>query len=67
MAKQHTLKQIRKLAALTQEQAADKLNISHDTISRWESGATQPTANQIADLCRLYEVQFEDIKWEQKA
>lgn len=66
MAKRKTLKQIRKAAGLTQEQAADKLNISHDTISRWEAGSTQPTAKQVADLCKLYGVQFEDINWEPK-
>lgn len=42
--KKQTLKQLRKLADLTQEEAAKELSVSHDTISRWESGATQPNA-----------------------
>lgn len=66
MAKRKTLKQIRKAAGLTQEQAAEKLNISHDTMSRWESGQTQPSAMQAALICQIYGVQFQDINWEPK-
>jgi len=58
-----TLKQLRKATSLTQEEAAGALNVSHDTISRWESGATQPTALQIVDICRVYSCKFDDIIW----
>ena len=58
-----TLKQWRKVASLTQEEAAKKLGVSHDTISRWESGATQPTALQIVDICRVYNCKFDEIIW----
>lgn len=58
-----TLKQLRKKAGLTQEAAASQLKVSHDTISRWETGATQPTAPQIVDICRVYECKFDDIIW----
>ena len=61
--KKMTLKQLRKVASLTQEEAAKELGISHDTISRWESGATQPTALQIVDICRVYGCKFEYIVW----
>lgn len=58
-----TLKQLRKATGLTQEEAAKSLNVSHDTISRWESGATQPTALQIVDICRVYNCKFDEIIW----
>jgi DNA-binding XRE family transcriptional regulator len=61
--KKTTLKQLRKLAGLTQEEAANELGVSHDTISRWESGSTQPTAPQIIDICRVYKCRFDDIAW----
>jgi len=61
--KKQTLKQLRKAASLTQDEAAKKLGVSHDTISRWESGATQPTALQIVDICQVYKCKFEDIIW----
>jgi DNA-binding XRE family transcriptional regulator len=58
-----TLKRLRKIAGLTQEETAVQLGVSHDTISRWESGSTQPTAPQIIDICRVYNCKFEDIIW----
>lgn len=58
-----TLKQLRKAVGLTQEEAAKELSVSHDTISRWESGVTQPTAPQIVDICRVYNCRFDDIIW----
>ena len=61
--KKMTLKQLRKVASLTQEEAAKELGVSHDTILRWESGATQPTALQIVDICRVYGCKFEYIVW----
>lgn len=61
--KKQTLKQLRKMVSLTQEEAAKALNVSHDTISRWESGATQPNALQVIDICHVYKCKFEDIIW----
>lgn len=58
-----TLKQFRKVVNLTQEEAATQLRVSHDTISRWESGSTQPTAPQIIDICRVYMCKFDEIIW----
>ena len=63
--KKMTLRQWRKSAELTQEEAANELGVSHDTISRWEAGITQPTASQIIDICRVYKCKFEDIAWPQ--
>jgi len=61
--KKMTLKQLRKMASLTQEEAAKELGVSHDTISRWESGATQPNALQVVDICRVYNCKFDEIIW----
>ncbi len=61
--KKTTLKQLRKAADLTQEAAAAEIGVSHDTISRWETGATQPTSLQIIDICRVYNCKFDDIIW----
>lgn len=58
-----TLKELRKAVELTQEEAAAQLGVSHDTISRWEAGVTQPTAPQIIDICRAYKCKFDDIIW----
>jgi DNA-binding XRE family transcriptional regulator len=58
-----TLKELRKVANLTQNEAAEQVGVSHDTISRWESGITQPTAPQIIDICRAYNCKFDNIIW----
>jgi DNA-binding XRE family transcriptional regulator len=58
-----TLRQLRKRAGLTQKEAANVLNVSHDTLSRWENGATNPTALQAVDICRVYKCKFDDIEW----
>ena len=58
-----TLKQLRKQAGLTQDEAANALGVSHDTLSRWENGTTHPTAPQIVDICLVYKCKFDDIIW----
>lgn len=58
-----TLKQLRKVAGLNQDEAAKVLNVSHDTISHWENGLTHPTALQIVDICLVYNCKFDDIIW----
>ena len=58
-----TLKGLRKASGFTQEETAAQLGVSHDTISRWESGSTQPAAPQIINICRVYNCKFEDIIW----
>ena len=34
------INQLRKLSGMTQEQLAEKLNVSRQTISKWESGVS---------------------------
>lgn len=36
------LKDLRKESGMTQEQLAEKLNVSNRTISRWENARTMP-------------------------
>lgn len=43
----------RERAGLTQEQVADRLNISQPLVSQWETGVRQPTLWQLAAVCRL--------------
>lgn len=50
------LKQLRNKCKLTQADVADTLNVTHQTVSNWENGKTQPDETVIRDLCKLYQV-----------
>ena len=41
------INQLRKLSGMTQEQLAEKLNVSRQTISKWESDSTSPDLESI--------------------
>lgn len=47
---------LRKTAGMSQEDLAEKLSVSRQTISRWESGAAMPDANNILQLSKLFGV-----------
>lgn len=48
--------QLRKKANLSQEQLADKLNVTRQAISKWESGQTMPEADKILLLSDIFNV-----------
>lgn len=47
---------LRKEKGLTQLVVAEKLNVSRQAISRWESGTAQPSTDNLRCLGALYEV-----------
>ena len=47
---------LRKKEGMSQEQLAEKLNVSRQAISRWESGSALPDANNIRQLSRVFAV-----------
>ena len=46
----------RKQAGLSQEQLGDKLGVSRQAVSKWESGQTNPDVAYVAEMCRLFGV-----------
>ena len=50
------LKELRKAKNLTQEQLAERLNISGRTVSRWETGNNMPDISLLVELAELYDV-----------
>ena len=46
---------------LTQEQAAEHLNVNAQTVSRWECGNTLPDALTLPVIASLYEVTVDDL------
>lgn len=50
------IRNLRKTADLTQEQLADKLGVSYQSVSRWENGMTYPDMEFIPSLTELFGV-----------
>lgn len=62
MAGIHTnLKELRIEKGFTQEQVADKIGLTRQAISGYESGKRQPGIDILMELAKIYEVDFEDI------
>ena len=47
---------LRKKAGWSQEELAEKLDISRQSVSKWESGASSPDLDKIIRLSRLFGV-----------
>lgn len=57
----NNLKRLRLSSGFTQEQAAQKLNISAKSVSRWECGSTMPDVMMLPEIARLYCVTIDDL------
>lgn len=55
------LKKFRLAKNLTQEQAAERLGVNPQTVSRWECGTTLPDALTLPEIARLYGVTVDDF------
>ena len=51
----------RKKANLSQEEIAEKLNITRQTVSKWESNETVPNINQVKLLAKIYKISLEEL------
>ncbi len=59
------LKIARKRAGFTQEEVEKRTNINKKTISNWENGVSRPDVDSITVLCKLYDVNPNEIfEWE---
>ena len=45
------LQNLRKLKKMSQESLAEKVEVSRQSISKWERGESYPTMNNIMSLC----------------
>ena len=53
--------QLRKKANLSQEQLADKLGVTRQAISKWESGQNKPEADKILLLSDIFHVTTDQL------
>ena len=55
------LYELRKGKNLSQEEVADKLNVTRQTISKWETNMSTPDFDKIKPLCELYEITADEL------
>ncbi|WP_453991548.1 helix-turn-helix transcriptional regulator [Bacillus nitroreducens] len=55
------LKELRKAHRFTQEEVAEKINVSRQAVAKWESGETVPDINNCIALSQLYRVTLDDL------
>lgn len=55
------LQKLRKEHNYSQEQLADLLNVSRQTISKWENGTITPTTDRLQELCNIYQIPLSEL------
>jgi len=55
------LKNLRKMKKLSQESLAEKLNVSRQSISKWETGEAYPEMNNLLELCKIFHCKINDL------
>lgn len=55
------LLKLRKKKGLSQEEVADKLNVTRQTISKWETNQSTPDFDKIVPICKLYDVSSDEL------
>ena len=55
------IKELRQSRGMTQEQVAQKLNVSNQTVSKWETGAACPDLSLIVPIARLFNVTTDEL------
>lgn len=61
MALGENLQYIRGRFGLTQEQLAERLEVSRQSVSKWESGASYPETDKIMQICDMFNVSMDDL------
>lgn len=55
------LLELRKKKGLSQEEVAEKLNVTRQTISKWETEQSAPDFDKIIPLCELYQISADEL------
>ena len=53
--------ELRKNKNLSQEEVADKLNVTRQTVSKWETNQSTPDFDKIVPLCELFEISTDEL------
>lgn len=55
------LAELRKEKGLSQEELADKLQVSRQAISKWERGEASPDTDNLIELAKIYDISLDEL------
>ncbi len=55
------LRNLRKSKKLSQEELAEKVYVSRQSVSKWETGDAYPEMNNILELCKIFHCRINDL------
>lgn len=55
------LQYLRKANKLSQEQLADMLDVTRQSVSKWESGTTYPEMDKLITMCKIFKCSLDDL------
>ncbi|MCI8497970.1 MAG: helix-turn-helix domain-containing protein [Bacilli bacterium] len=55
------LQYLRKENKLSQEQLADMLDVTRQSVSKWESGTTYPEMDKLITMCKIFKCSLDDL------
>ncbi len=67
MGKNYAMKQARAQAGLSQQELADRLGVSRQTINAIEKGDYNPTVRLCVGICRVLGVTLNDLFWDEES
>ena len=53
--------ELRKAKNLSQEEVADKLGVTRQSVSKWETNQSTPDFDKIVPLCELFEISTDEL------
>ena len=52
---------LRKKCGFSQEELGEKLDVSRQAVSKWESGQAVPELEKLKEMCRIFEVSMDEL------
>ena len=57
----NNLQKLRKKLNMSQEQLAESLGVTSQSVSKWESGASYPEMDKLVALCKIFNCELDDL------
>ena len=61
MSLSENLQNLRKIKNMSQEELAEKLNVSRQAVSKWESGNGFPETEKIINICEIFDCSMDEL------